>query len=221
MPRRHDIEIFLRRSELFRLLPAKERKRISDFSHERVFPKGDIIFREGVQSDSVWLLLEGQVHLAHFTPEGRSQTSCVITSGESFCCLPALDRGTYPATAIAARPSRVLQIPSSLFHELMRGNPAMMQETLCVFSGRLRQMEAKGCLIHDPVERRVAQVLLSMQRKFGDEIPLTRQEIADLAGTTVESAIRTIGRFQQEGWIRSSRGKVQLLQPVSLKQITE
>ena len=75
-------------------------------------------------------------------------------------------------------------------------------------------------MVHDPVERRVAQALLALRKKFGDSIPPTRQEIAELAGTTVETAIRTISRFQQEGWVRSNRGKVHLLQPDSLSRLS-
>ncbi len=219
MPRRHDVELFLKQAELFRQLSAAGRKRLAALSHERTFDKGETIFHEGRPSDSVWLVREGRVHLVHYLAAGRAQTTCVMAPGETFCCLPALDRGTYPATAVAATKAKVLQIPASLFHELMEGSPAMLQETLCVFCNRLRQVEAKGCLLHDPVERRVAQALLTLKKKFGDTIPLTRQEIAELAATTVESAIRTISRFQQEGWVRSTRGKLQLLEVEALKQL--
>lgn len=193
---------------------------MASFSHERVYAKGEVIFHEGRPSDSVWLTIEGRVHLLHHQAEGRVQASCVMTPGETFCCLPALDQGIYPATAVAATQARVLQVPHHLFQEMMKSSPGLLQQTLCVFTGRLRQVEAKGCMIHDPVERRVAQALLALRKKFGDSIPLTRQEIAELAGTTVETAIRTISRFQQEGWVRSSRGKVQLLQPDSLSRLS-
>lgn len=219
MPRRHDLELFLKQAEIFRHLSVKDRQRLASLSHERSFVKGETIFHEGRPSESVWLAIEGRVHLLHHQMEGRVQASCVMTPGETFCCLPALDRGVYPATAVAATPARVLQIPSHLFHEVMRGSAEVLQETLCVFGGRLRQVEAKACLVHDPVERRIAQALLALRKKFGDSIPLTRQEIAELAGTTVETSIRTIGRFQQEGWVRTSRGRIQLVKPDSLQQL--
>jgi len=221
MARRYGVELFLKRVEMFRRLPPKERQRAASLSHERTFEKGETIFHEGRSSDSVWIVMEGRVHLLHYLSVGRAQTTCVITPGETFCCLPALDRGTYPATAVAATPAKILQIPTSLFHELLGRTPALLQETLCVFGGRLRQVEAKGCLVHDPVEHRVAQTLLTLQKKFGDSIPLTRQEVAELASTTVETAIRTISRFQQEGWVRSTRGKIQLLKAEFLKQILQ
>ena len=219
MARRHDLELFLKGSEIFRNLPAKERERLASLSHDRSYAKGETIFHEGQPSDSVWLTIDGRVHLLHHQAGGRVQANCVMTPGETFCCLPAMDGGPYPATAVAATNARVLQIPTRLFHELMGKYPQLLQESLCFFSSRLRQVEARGCLVHDPVEHRVAQALLTLQKKFGETIPLTRQEIAELAGTTVETAIRTISRFQQEGWVRSTRGKVHLLQPDSLRQL--
>ena len=221
MPRRHDIELFLKQTEIFRHLSRQERQRLVSFSHERTFAKGDTIFHEGQPSDSVWLTMEGRVHLMHFRPDGRAQAACVMTPGETFCCLPALDRKMYPATAVAATQARVLQVPSSLFHEMMEKSPHLLQETLCVFVGRLRAMEARSCLMHDPVERRIAETLLDLKKKFGQEIPLTRQEIAQLAATTVETVIRTVGRFKKEGWIRSTRGRIQILNPDSLKQLLQ
>lgn len=217
--RRHDLELFLKQTEIFRSLSAKERQQLVSLSHERSFAKGETVFHEGRPSDSVWLTIQGRVHLLHHQAEGPLQASCVMTPGETFCCLPALDQGVYPATAVAATEAKVLQIPHRVFQQLLGQSPQLLKDTLCVFGGRLRQMEEKGCLIHDPVEKRVAQALVTLQKKFGESIPLTRHEIAELAGTTVETAIRTISRFQQEGWVKSGRGKLQILKPDALRQL--
>lgn len=219
MPRRHDLELFLKQTDIFQRLSAAERQRLAAYARECAFAKGQTIFEEGQPSDSVWLVKTGRVHLLHYQPGGQVQTTCVMTPGETFCCLPALDQGAYPATAVAATPATILQISTRLFHEVMARTPAMLQETLGIFCNRLRQVEAKGCLAHDPVERRVAQALVTLQKKFGETIPLTRQEIAELAGTTVETVIRTTRRFQAQGWIHASRGKIQLLDPDALRQL--
>lgn len=219
MPRRYDLELFLKRAEIFKSLNPADRKRLVSMSHERTYSKGETIFHEGHPSNSVWLVLQGRVHLLHFLPQGRVQTTCVMTPGESFCCLPALDRGTYPATAVAATRAAILQTPTTFFHEMMGKSPTLLQDALCSFCSRLRQVEAKGCLAHEPVERRIAQALLTLQKKFGDSIPMTRQEIAEIVGTTVETTIRTLSRFQKEGLVRSARGKIQLLKPDRLNQL--
>jgi CRP-like cAMP-binding protein len=219
MPRRYDLELSLKQSDLFNRLSAKERAQVASLSREHCFKKGEVVFHEGRPSDSVWVTLEGRIHLLHHPSNGRIQATCVMAPGETFCCLPALDQGVYPATAVAATKARVLQIPHHLFQDMMKKSPGLLQQTLCFFSARLRQVETKGCMIHDPVERRIAQALLALRKKFGNSIPLTRQEIAELAGTTVETVIRTISRFQKQEWVRSGRGKVHLLQPDSLAQL--
>lgn len=217
MPRRHDLELFLQQQELFRRLSSADRARVAALAHERRLAKGEMVFREGAPSDSIWLVKTGRVHLLHYETGGHARTTCVMTPGETFCCLPALDRGQYPATAVAAADSVVLQIPTPLFHELLRAAPGLLEETLCVFCHRLRQVEATGCRVFEPVDRRIAQALLTLRTKFGDTIPMTRQEIAELSGTTVETSIRTIRRFQQAGWVRATRGQIRLRQPERLR----
>ena len=217
MAGRYEVELFLKQAEPFKKLPSKERERLASESFERTYTKGEILFHEGRPSDSVWLVMEGRVHLLHYLSEGQVRTTCVMVPGDTFCCLPALDRGTYPATAVAATKAKVLQIPARLFHGLMEGSADFLKEALCLFCSRLRQVEAKGCLAHEPAEQRIVQALLTLQKKFGLEIPLTRREIAELSGTTMETAIRVISRFEKRGWVRSRRGKLMLLQPDRLR----
>lgn len=220
MTRRYDLELFLKDADVFRSLSARERKRFAAYSRERNFRSGEPLFHEGQPSDSVWLVLSGRVHLVHHLSGGKIQTSCVMTPGETFCCLPALDRGPYPATAVAATPSRVLQIPTRLFHETIKKNEALSSESLCVFCSRLRDVERRACALSDPAEQKVAKALLTLSRKFGETVPLTKLEIAELVGTTVETAIRTISRFQQEGWVRSGRRKTEILDAAALERLT-
>lgn len=219
MPRPLDLELFLKQSKIFRHLGNAEVKRIAAASQAARFDRGQTIFEEGAPSDALWLVKEGRVHLMHYQDTGRAQSSCVMTPGESFCCLSSMDQKTYPATAVAATASVVVKVPLRIFHEYLQRSPELLRETLCVFSERLRQVEAKGCLVHDPVERRVAQALLTLEKKFGGTIPLTRQEVAELADTTVETVIRTMARFQKQGWVKSTRGKIHMVHPEKLSQL--
>lgn len=103
----------------------------------------------------------------------------------------------------------------------MAASPAFAQQTLCLFCERLRQVEHKSCMIYDTAEARLAQVLLTLSKKFGPTIPLTRNELADIAGTTPETAIRTLSRFKAKGFISSSRGKTTLLKPDKLSDFLQ
>ena len=154
-----------------------------------------------------------------FFADGRASTTCVMTPGETFCCLSTLDRKAYPVDAIAAVDSTLVRVPLEMFHQAMAKSREFASQTLCLFCDRLRQVEHKSCTAYEPAEKRIAQVLLTLQKKFGETIPLTRHELAELAGTTHETAIRTLSRFKQQGWIRSVRGKTTIVHPKHLSEL--
>lgn len=205
--------------EPFKRLPASEQQRLAQVTREQRFAKGQTVFRAGQSSDAVWIVKTGRVHLMKFLADGKVSTTCVMTSGETFCCLPALDRKAYPTDAVAAEDSVVLRIPSEAFHQAMNRVPAFAQQALCLFCDRLRQVEHKSCMVYEPAESRLAQVLLTLSKKFGSIIPLTHQELAEIAGTTHETTTRTLNRFKQQGLIRSSRGKTTLVRPERLQAL--
>lgn len=207
---------FLAEVEPFKRLGASERERLAQVASERSYAKGETLFRSGERSDAVWVVKRGRVHLMKFLADGKVSTTCVMTNGETFCCLPALDQKAYPTDAIAAEDSVVVRIPTAAFHDAMQRSPDFAQQTLCLFCDRLRQVEYKSCMVYDSAEVRLAQVLLALSKKFGLTIPLTRQELAEIAGTTHETAIRTLSRFGKQGLIRSSRGKTTILKPEKL-----
>jgi CRP/FNR family transcriptional regulator len=207
----HALSHWLSQQKPYQSLPAEERRGFAQIAQEKALKKGEFLFREGQESDSVWLLRKGRVHLNKYMQNGQVSTTCVITEGETFCCLPALDHKSYPVNAVAAADALVIRIPSSTFSQWMRDYPSFSQEALCSFCSRLREVECHGCMIFDPVEQRITQVLVTLAKKFGDEIPLTRQEIASLAGTTLETTIRTLSKMKEKKILRSTRGKIILL----------
>lgn len=221
MPSERDsLQRFLSGVEIFRRLTASEKRQITSCAREKQYAKGETVFRAGDPAQAVFLVKEGRVHLMSFLEGGQVSTTCVMTQGEPFCCLPALDRKPYPVDAIAAVNSVVVQIPTEAFQSLLKKNPSFMQDALCLFCDRLRQVETKSCMIYDSVERRLAGVLVSLSQKFGTTIPLTRNELAEMASTTVESAIRALSRLKGQGIVASSRGSLTLLDPKRLKELS-
>ena len=213
------MEAFLATLEPFKRLSLAERQRLAVATREKHFAKGETIFRAGQPSDAVWVVKTGRVHLMNYLADGKVSTTCVRAHGETFCCLSALDRKPYPADAVAAVESTVVRIPIEAFHQAMNHSPAFTKDTLCLFCDRLRQVEHKGCMVYEPAERRLAQVLLGLAKKFGSTVPLTHQELAEIAGTTHETTTRTLNRFKQQGLIRSSRGKTTLVRPEQLQAL--
>ena len=213
------MERFLAGVELFKRLSPAERQRLAAVSREKRYAKGETIFRAGDPADAVWIAKDGRVHLMKFLEDGQASTTCVMTPGETFCCLPALDRKPYPVDAVAAVNSVVVRIPTAAFHDLLEKNPAFLQDSLCLFCDRLRQVEHKSCMVYDSVERRLAQALLALSQKFGPTIPLTKHELAELASTTVETTIRVVSQLKQQGVLKTSRGSTTILKPDRLQRL--
>ena len=206
----------LSHTEPFKRLSPAEQQRLGAAAREKRYAKGETIFRAGQPADAVCVVKEGRVHLMKFLESGQASTTCVMTPGETFCCLPALDGKPYPVDAVAAEDSVVVRIPTTAFHALLRRNPAFLQDSLCLFCDRLRQVEDKSCMAYDSVERRLAKALLMLSKKFGQTIPLTKHELAELANTTQETTIRILSQLSKQGAIRSARGKTTILHPEKL-----
>ena len=194
-------------AERARLLPRVE---FLDVEREHVF------FHEGETSDQVFVAQTGRVRIQHFRPDGSVRTVCMVGPGETFCCLPALDGAPYPATAVAAEPSVVLRMPGPAYRRLLEENPAFARMALRQFCGRLREAVCEGCSQADDVGSRVAGKILLLADKFGDLVPVTRRELAELAGTTVETAIRVTREFERQGWLALARGRFRITDRAAL-----
>jgi CRP/FNR family transcriptional regulator len=213
------MERFLANVEPFQRLSPAERQRLAAVSREKRYAKGETVFRAGEPAEAVCVVKEGRVHLMKFLEGGQASTTCVMTPGETFCCLPALDRKPYPVDAIAADDSIVVRIPTSAFHALMQKNPGFLQDSLCLFCDRLRQVEHRSCMAYESVEQRLAQALLTLSKKFGPTIPLTKHELAELANTTVETTIRVLSQLKKQGILKSSRGSTTIAKPDQLQRL--
>ena len=212
---------FLSTVEPFKRLSASERQRLTAVAREKRYAKGETVFRAGDPAESVCIVKEGRVHLMKFLEGGQVSTTCVMAQGETFCCLPALDRQPYPVDAVAAVDSVVVRVPTSAFHQLLQQNPTFLRDSLCLFCDRLRQVEHKSCMMsYDSVERRLAQALLTLEKKFGPTIPLTKHELAELAGTTVETTIRVLSQLKKQGVVTSSRGSTTIAKPDQLRRLS-
>ena len=213
------MEQFLNGITLFKSLTPAQRRALAASAREVRYAKGQTIFREGDPAEVVCLVKTGRVHLMKFLDGGQASTTCVMTPGETFCCLPALDRKPYPVDAVAAIDSVVVRIPTTAFHQLLQENPAFLQESLCLFCDRLRHMEARSCMSYDSVERRLAQTLVTLSQRFGSTIPLTKHELAEMAHTTVETTIRILSALKKRRIITSARGSTTIRDLAHLERL--
>jgi CRP/FNR family transcriptional regulator len=212
----------------FRTLPAADRERLAAATRERRFARGATVFVQGQPADAVWAVKEGLVHIVKFGPGGRELVAEVIPPGELFGAIVALENRPYPATAMTPEPSVVWSVPSALARELCQKYPALRAAILEQVASRLRGAhERLQSVALEPVEQRLARLLLTLAAKVGQQhdgltvVSATRQELADMIGTTVETAIRITSKWQRAGLVRTVRHAITLADPAELRAIAD
>jgi CRP-like cAMP-binding protein len=212
----------------FRTLPPAERERVRAAVRTIEAPKGAVLFSEGQPSTDVWAVRDGLVHIVKSGPGGREIVLEVITSGELFGAVVALEDRPYPAAAIAAEASTVWRVPSALVREICQRHPTLRSAILALVTTRLRSAhERLQSVALEPVEQRLARMLLALVPKIGQRregvtiLPVTRQELADMVGTTVETTIRITSKWQRGGVVRSARNELTIADPAALRILAE
>ena len=206
-------DIFLTKCPIFQTLSEAQLQELEKASKEVTLLPGEVVFREGEKARHVWLVKRGWVRLIKRNGFPRARTIFVLTPEEIFCGISAFDHAAYSASGIAASDTVLLQIPIETFDTLLEQSPDLARALLKVCCERIRHMAESCCLSQAPVETRILHVLKQLQKDFGSILPFTHREIAEMAGTTVETSIRTLSRFKKMGCVRSSRGKIMLLKP--------
>ncbi|WP_376788823.1 Crp/Fnr family transcriptional regulator [Thermoflexus sp.] len=177
------------------------------------FPAEHYIFHQGDEADAVWIVAEGRVRMLRHASPGKEVILELLGPGEVFGGA-ALLLSRNPATAQAATPVTLLRIPRAAYLELLERYPRVAVRLLQMLGRRLEHAMSIRALILEKVENRIAYVLLTLAERAGRSdpqgvwitIPLSREDIARMAGTTLETAIRILSRWTRMGWIRTERG---------------
>jgi len=196
----------------FKGLPKPELDRLADLAKEKTFSRGETIFTEGESAGLVWILKEGRVQIVKYSSEGKPLTIEIIQPGELFgtlCRLGGAGR-PYPCTAIAQTNCTAVWLTDQTFFQLMGTQPSVLAGVCSLCSQRLTEMQGMSCSSQEPVEQRIARMLLKLKDKHGTELPFTKKEIAEMVGTTVETTFRVLSNMREKGFVGSSRGVIQL-----------
>jgi CRP-like cAMP-binding protein len=177
------------------------------------FEREAVIFSQGDPCDRVWLLQAGQVKIVHQEEDGREVILEMIAPGEPFGGA-VLFLPTHPATARAMAEVTTVSLSSDSYRRLLMDHPELALRLVRMLGARLHSMMGLQILAGERVERRLAHILVKLADRVGRPDPegvlititLSRQDLADMAGTTLETAIRTVSRFRAQGWIKTRRG---------------
>ena len=188
------------------------------------------IFGQGEKAHSFFVLLHGHVRASKTTPMGEQVVVRYILPGETFGVAPAIGLQHYPATATAVDDSVILAWPSSTWPRLVSRFPALAANTLQTVGNRLQESHARVVeMSTQQVEQRVANALLRLAKQAGHRVdhgveidfPISRQDIAQMTGTTLYTVSRILSGWEQRGLIESGRQRIVLREPHKLLMLTE
>jgi CRP-like cAMP-binding protein len=212
-------------------LSAKERAAVEKQLVRRAYEKDEYLFFEGTPAEWLVMVAQGRVKMIKHSETGRETILATFGPGQIVGEVGVLVGDAYPATAQALEPTVTLSLRRSEYMTLLRANPDLAWALVAELGRRLqRAHETIRSLAVEKVERRIARVLLRMAAASGERlpggmvritVPLSRQDIADMAGTVLETAIRTMSKFQKQGLIESQAGRIVLRQPHQIVTIAE
>jgi CRP/FNR family transcriptional regulator, nitrogen oxide reductase regulator len=196
----------------------------------RSYERGSFIFYEGDPATIFYILQTGRVRLTQLTAEGQQIIIRYLGPGDGLGIIVALSDTTYPVTAETVADTQLLGWYKDDIQQLMLQYPTLALSGLNLIAQRFVGLQAQFReLATERVEQRVARTLLRLVRQAGrrtDEgvlidMPLSRQDLAEMTGTTLFTVSRILSKWEQDGLIQTSRERVVICQSHQIVVIAE
>ena len=194
------------------------------------YAKNTPVFEQGGEAHSFFVLLHGHVRAIKLTPDGQQVVVRYIVPGEVFGVAMAIGLKTYPATALAVEDSVALSWPTNAWPRLSATYPALAMNTMQTLGSRLQDANTRVVeMSTQQVERRVAHALLRLAQQAGRRIdggveidfPISRQDVAEMTGTTLHTVSRILSAWEQQGLIEGGRQRIVVRDPHRLFGLAE
>lgn len=212
----------LGRALIFSGLSQDELNALAGIAVESNYPAGEFVFWDGDEPRFLYIVAEGKIKVLKHSSSGKEFIIAFFGPGEVFGEVAVFENRPYPASALAAIDTKVLALKRDDFLSFLTSQPEVALRIICMLGGRLRDAQGRlRDIAGERVEQRIANILLMLSSKLGLELPFTRQEIADMAGTTTETAIRVMSRLKDGGIIKSTRGKTVIADETRLRLLAE
>ncbi len=220
----------LREVRLFRDLDDAARKDIVAGAGRARWARGERVFRQGAAARSFYVLVEGRVKLTKLTADGQLVLLRFVLPGEAFGGVSALGARQYPVSAEASEDASALAWNGKTVEALLRRHPQLAMNFIDLLAERLHDMQNRyEELATQQVEQRLARILLRLVQRAGKRVDggvlvdlrLTRQDLAEMSGTSLFTASRILNRWQDAGVIESKRQRILIRHPHGLVTIAE
>ncbi len=220
----------LRRVNVFEEATEEDLNMIAKNSIERSIEEGGFFFLQGDPARYAYVLVSGTAKLLQTNPAGQQVNLRTINAWDMFGALGAVrEQATYPATAQALEESTAIAIESNYLHQLMQTRPSLSFGLMQLMTGYIQEMQNRYReLATEKVERRIARAMLRLTAQLGAknekgyiELPFTRQELAEMSGTTLYTVSRILAQWERQGLVEAGRERVAIRNPHGLVEIAE
>jgi CRP/FNR family transcriptional regulator len=207
----------LKKIDLFKNLSDEDLKELEPYLVTTAFKKKEDIFAEGDQPEWFYIVAKGKVKITKLSHEGKEIILEVISPTDIFGGVAVLRNFPYPANAVAMEDSEVVKISRKNLMRLVDRFPNLMYCIALQLGDRMKSSyDSLKNIALERVEARIAALLLKLANKVGIEtkeglqidMRLTKQDVADMVGTTVETSIRTFSKFKKQGLVADKAGKI-------------
>jgi CRP/FNR family transcriptional regulator, cyclic AMP receptor protein len=202
---------------LLESLAPDDRRELLSNARRRKFRRGDVIFHEGDPGDSLHLIDKGHVAARVTTPLGDVATLLVMGPGSFFGELAIVSPAPRNSTVVALDAVETLSLHRDTIAEARERHRAMDQVLLDALVAEVRRISHQLLeALYVPVDKRVVRRLLDLVEVFDPDdagvttVPLTQEDIAQLAGTTRPSANKVLKALEERGAITVARGRIEI-----------
>ncbi len=219
-----------RGATIFKDIPDIEFEKILNAGRFKMLQANSFCFMEDDSAEKAYLLIEGKIKLTQVTIHGQQVILGYITPGRVFGVIAALKEVTYPVSAQAVGECKTLYWDETTLNNVLETSPHLALNILRIAARQIREFQNRiRELSTQQVEQRIAHAIVRLANQSGEKtdtgitinLPLSRQDLAEMSGSTMYTVSRVLTMWEKEGIIDSRRQQVRILTPHKLATIAE
>jgi CRP-like cAMP-binding protein len=221
-----EVEEILRKTPVFQRLTPQDVHTVAQAAAVRRYHKGEVLFEQDTPSDAFYTIASGRVKIFRMLPTGKDMILEVFGRGDPLGAVAAYADKPFPASAVALEDTVCVVIPRPAFFRLLEAHPSLVRGLLLGMTVRLVELTNRIAeLSGSRIEPRFARLFLKLagdmgrHERGGTFIPLalSRQELADMTGTTIETAIRIMSRWNKDAIVHTDKDGFLILNRAALE----
>jgi CRP-like cAMP-binding protein len=217
-------------TEIFRSLPGEALDEVRRAASRRRLARKEVLYHQGDAAGTFYVVIVGRLRATQTTEEGNQIALRYLGPGELAGYAALAEIPSYPGTVVAVEDTHLFVWPTGIMRELMGRHPQIAMNAVAVLGARYQETQIRlRELSTETVERRIAHALLRLARQAGRRtaqgteicFPLSRQDIAELAGTTLHTVSRTLSAWEKDAIVLSAHRHIVVCLPEALAAINE